>query len=190
MDQDNIERVEIATLAGNDHVQIGDLRGTDVREVFVNFGGAADATSGDGAVDAALLSGSAQSDRINVFTSGDDVAWSAWRRESRLSNLDALDSVTLDGGAGKDVINASAADGGVARFVLSGGAGNDTLIAGRGGMHLAGGEGNDRLIGGSGNDLLDAGTGRDILFGGAGDDIFKGDDDYTVLDFRGRREFG
>jgi Ca2+-binding RTX toxin-like protein len=51
-------------------------------------------------------------------------------------------------------------------------------------MHLSGGAGNDHLVGGSGNDLLDAGTGRDILFGGAGDDIFKGDDDYTVLDFR------
>lgn len=183
MDQDNVERVEIAALAGNDHVQIGDLRGTDVREVFVDFGAAADATSGDGLVDVALVSGSARAERINVVTSGDDVRVTGLAAQSRLANLDALDAVTIDGGAGKDVINASASNGGVARLILSGGAGNDKLIAGRGGMHLDGGAGNDKLIGGSGNDLLDAGTGRDILFGGAGDDIFKGDDDFVVLDF-------
>ncbi|HUQ08696.1 MAG TPA: hypothetical protein VM146_00170 [Steroidobacteraceae bacterium] len=183
MDQDNVERVQLATLAGNDHVQIGDLRGTDVREVFVDLGGAAGATAGDGAVDAVLVSGSSLSEVIRVSSSADDLRVSGLTAQTRLANLDALDSVTIDGGAGRDVIDATGADGSAARIVLSGGAGNDVLIAGRGGMHLSGGAGNDLLIGGYGNDVLEAGTGHDVLRGGAGDDLFRGDDDYTVLDF-------
>jgi Ca2+-binding RTX toxin-like protein len=183
MDQDNVERVQLATLAGNDHVQIGDLRSTDVREVFVDLGGAVGATTGDGAIDATLVSGSSRSEVINVSTSGDDLRVAGLAARTQLANLDALDSVTVDGGFGKDVIDARGADGAAARIVLSGGAGNDALIAGRGGMHLSGGAGNDLLVGGSGNDVLDAGTGRDVLRGGGGDDLFRGDDDYTVLDF-------
>ncbi|WP_204137104.1 calcium-binding protein [Halomicronema sp. CCY15110] len=65
------------------------------------------------------------------------------------------------GSAFADTVNATLVDFAV---VLSGGAGNDTLI---------GGSGNDTLNGGSGQDLLIGGLGADILIGGAGDDIFQ-----------------
>jgi Ca2+-binding RTX toxin-like protein len=32
--------------------------------------------------------------------------------------------------------------------------------------------------------VFDAGTGDDIVFGGGGNDIFRGEDDFTVLDFK------
>jgi serralysin len=50
--------------------------------------------------------------------------------------------------------------------VLSGNAGNDTLI---------GGAGDDSLNGGDGGDLLRGGLGNDTLQGGAGADIFRFD---------------
>ncbi len=184
MDQDNFERVELATLAGTDDVQIGDLRGTEVREVFVNLAGTAAGTTGDGAVDTVSLAGSSRAEFINAGSAGDEIFVSGLAAQSRLVNLDANDVVSIDGGAGNDIISALGADGAASRLVLRGDAGNDTLIAGRGGMSLAGGAGNDQLVGGSGDDALDAGPGRDLLFGGRGDDVFRGQGQFTILDFR------
>jgi Ca2+-binding RTX toxin-like protein len=183
MDQDNVERVEIAALAGTDNVQIGDLRGTDVREVLVNFAGEAGATVGDQLDDAASVAGSSQSELITLGQVGDDLLVRGLAAQTRLANLDSTDAVSVDGSLGNDIINATSVNGGVARVSLLGGAGNDTLLAGRGGMTLSGGAGNDLLVGNAGNDVLDAGTGRDVLVGGRGADLFSGDDDFTVMDF-------
>ena len=190
MDQDNIERVEIAALGGADNVQVGDLRGTDVREVLVNFAGTADGSSGDGLIDTATVTGSARSDVVSLSQNGDDLLVRGLAAQSRLSNLDATDAVTIEGGAGNDLISATAVNGGVAQVTLSGGAGNDTLLAGRGGMTLSGGAGNDLLVGNTGNDVLRAGEGRDVLIGGGGDDLFSGEGDVTVLDFRAGAKSG
>jgi Ca2+-binding RTX toxin-like protein len=184
MDQDNIESVEIAALGGADNVQIGDLRATDVREVHVNFAGAAGGTTGDGVADAASVTGGSHREFITVRSTGDDLVVNGLAAQTRLANLDAGDAASIDGGAGSDVINASAVSAGVARLSLLGGAGNDTLFAGRGGMTLAGGAGNDLLVGNSGNDVLNAGAGQDLLIGGRGDDLFSGEGDFFVLDFR------
>jgi Ca2+-binding RTX toxin-like protein len=184
MDQDNVERVEINALGGVDNFNIGDLRGTDVREVAINLAGVAAGTSGDGAVDSVAVSGGVQDELITISTSGDDSVISGLTAQTRVSNLDARDVLTIDGNAGDDILNATSVTAGVAAFTLSGGAGDDVLLAGRGGMTLSGGAGDDILVGGSGDDVLRAGTGTDILFGGAGNDVFQGDDDFTVLDFR------
>ena len=48
MNQEHFERVEILAGDGIDSVDIGELRGTDVREVVVNLAATADGTSGDG----------------------------------------------------------------------------------------------------------------------------------------------
>jgi Ca2+-binding RTX toxin-like protein len=190
MDQDNIERVEVAALAGADNVQIGDMRGTDVREVLVNFAGTSGGTAGDAVDDTASVAGSSRSEFINVHSSGDDLAVNGLAAQTRLANLDAGDAVTVDGSGGNDIIIATSVNAGVARVSLLGGTGNDTLFAGRGGMTLSGGAGNDLLVGNSGNDVLIAGTGDDILIGGAGNDLFSGDDDFAILDFRAGRGQG
>jgi hypothetical protein len=65
--------------------------------------------------------------------------------------------VTMDGGAGDDLLLGSAWDD-----VLNGGSGNDILV---------GGDGEDVLIGGQGRDLLIGGLGSDQLEGKADDDI-------------------
>jgi Ca2+-binding RTX toxin-like protein len=184
MDQDNVERVEINALGGADNLIVGDLRGTDVREVAINLAGVSGGTGGDGVVDSVTVDAGSQTDVITLSTSGDDAVIGGLTAQTRVSNLDSRDAVTVNGNGGDDIINATSVAAGVAAFTLSGGAGDDLLLAGRGGMTLSGGAGDDILVGGSGDDVLRAGTGDDILVGGAGNDLFQGDDDFTVLDFR------
>lgn len=65
--------------------------------------------------------------------------------------ISGIESASITGGAGNNVINASTFSGNV---TLDGGAGNDTV---------RGGSGNDQLTGGTGNDSIDGGVGIDVL---------------------------
>ncbi|MEV8467799.1 CAP domain-containing protein [Fluviibacterium sp. DFM31] len=105
-------------------------------------------------------------------------SWVGVERIMGLTGDDTIDatgmttSVTLVGGAGKDVLT-----GGSDADVFFGGADDDTLL---------GAAGNDALIAGAGNDMLDGGAGNDFLFGGAGIDAFVWTDGFgkdVVKDF-------
>src|SRR4029450_10335737 len=73
----------------------------------------------------------------------------------------------LNGDDGDDNLTASAGATAVIRVTLNGGAGNDVLSADG---TINGGDGNDQLIGGAGNNTLDGGTGDDIFVGNGGTD--------------------
>ena len=184
MNQDNVERVEILGGNGRDTINIGELRGTDVREVVVNLALTADATAGDGVNDTVNISGGSRSEVLTVTASGDDIIVSGLANQMRVANTDVSDTVVVQGGAGSDVLNATSIPATGARVDLDGGSGDDVLIAGANGARLLGGAGDDILVGNIGDDQLNAGTGDDILFGGAGNDLFSGEDDFTVIDFR------
>ena len=90
----------------------------------------------------------------------------------------AYGDVTIEGGAGNDVLWASSGND-----VLYGEAGNDDLFGGAGQDFLVGGEGNDSLNGDRGNDLLEGDAGNDtltdsaganLLYAGAGNDSLTG----------------
>ena len=109
----------------------------------------------------------------------------------------ALDSVTVNGGAGNETINVTPFNGGVLvsgtpaavgifhadatdQLIVNGGAGNDTinastLAAGAISLTLNGGAGDDVLTGSQGNDVLRGDDGNDTLTGGPGDDQVFGD---------------
>ncbi|BAZ49482.1 hemolysin-type calcium-binding region [Nostoc sp. NIES-4103] len=96
-----------------------------------------------------------------------------------------LGSVYLYGGAGNDTINGGAANdyllGQDGNDYLNGGASNDYIYGGNGNDTLDGSGGNDYLYGENGNDNLSGGAGNDNLSGGAGDDIFDGGDGIDAL---------
>jgi Ca2+-binding RTX toxin-like protein len=184
MDQSNIERVELLTAGGGDTIEVGDLRGTDVRELLVDLAGAVGGTTGDGAADLVTLNAGAHSDLLSLSSSGDDISIDGLAQRTRVANADATDTIAVNGGAGADLIDARSVSAGSAGLVLDGGSGNDALFAGRGAATLLGGTGNDLLVGGAGADVLRAGGGRDVLIGNGGDDLFAGDDDFTVIGFR------
>jgi uncharacterized protein YkwD len=70
--------------------------------------------------------------------------------------------ITVDGGDGNDIINASAAL--PIGCLLFGGYGNDRIMGGGGG---------DQIFGGLGDDILDGGYGNDRIFGGWGNDTIN-----------------
>lgn len=109
--------------------------------------------------------------------------------------------VSLDGGAGNDVVIGGQADiggttvnvpntppynrsyelqntllGGSGNDVLIGGGGNDSMLGGSGNDTMSGEGGSDLLSGDSGNDKLSGGDGTDTVSGSAGDDSVTGDD--------------
>ena len=190
MTQDNFERVEIFAGDGIDNIEIGDLRGTDVREVAVDLAMVADGTSGDGVRDTVTVNGSLRSEILTVTASGDDLIVNGLANTMRITNTDIKDNIAVRGGDGADVISSATVPFSSAHLTLDGGAGNDVLIAGRNDTTLLGGAGNDLLIGNAGDDTLNGGSGHDILVGGGGHDLFAGDDDFTILDFSAGAGFG
>ena len=115
-----------------------------------------------------------------------------------LAGVEDLETLSIRGGNGNDVINATALDaafaliangddgsdilfGGAGNDVLVGGAGRDILIGNDGNDFLSGGDDNDILIGGNGNDVLLGGDGNDVLSGGAGNDTLLAGDGNDVL---------
>jgi Ca2+-binding RTX toxin-like protein len=108
----------------------------------------------------------------------------------------ALDTVTVDGTGGNDLVTVASAGGAVSitglpaqvtithgelddEIVVNGGGGSDTIDASglqSGNPHLTldGGAGNDTLTGGQDGDLIFGGDGHDLLRGGAGSDTLDG----------------
>ncbi|HET7051241.1 MAG TPA: hypothetical protein VFI54_23445 [Solirubrobacteraceae bacterium] len=81
------------------------------------------------------------------------------------NNLPSGLPVTLDGGAGNDVLRGPASTDTTERLV--GGDGNDTIT---------GGTGADTIDGGAGNDDLNGRAGPDVMRGGDGNDNLRADD--------------
>ncbi len=79
-------------------------------------------------------------------------------------SLTAIQQVNLTGGNSDNLIDASAVTL-INKTILSGGAGDDTIL---------GGAKQDILKGDAGHDLLEGGDLRDILFGSVGDDTLSG----------------
>jgi Ca2+-binding RTX toxin-like protein len=88
-----------------------------------------------------------------------------------VTNLDAIDSLVIQAGAGDDVLDGSTAID-TSSLTLDAGDGDDVLLGGNGNDVLLGGAGDDVLVGGEGDDFLDGGDGEDILIGGLGNDTF------------------
>ncbi len=86
----------------------------------------------------------------------------------------------LAGQDGNDTINGSLGndtlDGGAGDDSICGWAGNDTIIGGLGDDLLGGSLGNDSINGSDGNDSINGQQGDDSVQGGAGNDTLKGDD--------------
>ena len=181
-------------LAGNDVISGGlandTLRGGEGDDVLE--GGAGNDTL-DGGNDS-ISSGAPAGEKIGFY--GDTIRYA---RSSGAVVVD-LQNRTVTGGAGTDVIVASAngfssienVSGseafndtlrGDARVnVLSGLAGNDTLEGRAGDDVLIGGVGNDTLRGGDGEDNLSGDEGTDLLYGGNQDDLLAGGDGDDTLE--------
>lgn len=181
---------ETSTEGGNDTLTIGMLDG-----------GTIDAGAGD---DVLNFTGTDNAGDVNLGSGNDTLTLPAFQSGSitgeagdDIFDLGEVDGGGIDGGAGKDLIDADLI-GQVTATTLSGGADDDTLRVadvGAGGGALDGGAGKDiitvggttgvltlgtdsgavTLTGGEGDDFLRARQlGKDIVDGGAGNDIISG----------------
>src|SRR5262249_22189961 len=156
MDLNGVEQVNVNALGGPDRVTVNDLTGTDLKTVNINLG--AGAGGADLLADAVTINGTAGNDNIQIASRGTSYSVSGLAAVVNVTNNDRIDSLTVQGLGGDDVISA-ANMANIALLVLDGGDGNDVLT---------GGDGNDTLLGGAGDDLLKGGSGLDVLDGGAG----------------------
>jgi Ca2+-binding RTX toxin-like protein len=132
-------------------------------------GGSHDSLYGGGGND--TLDGGAGTDFVFETANTDFVLTDT--RLSGLGNdsLSDVEIVTLTGGVGNNLIDASAVA--TIATVLDGGDGNDTLMGGALGDRISGGVGNDVVNAGDGDDTVDGNAGNDTLEGGAGTDIIE-----------------
>lgn len=115
------------------------------------------------------ISGTAAADVIRLRVAGGQLTV---RGMSPAFATSAFSRIEILGGAGDDVIDASAT--GIA-VLVDGGAGNDSILGGSAADSLLGGAGDDTLFGGNGRDTLRGGDGNDYLNGGRDADQVFGD---------------
>ena len=162
-DLNDVERIVYNALGGADNIRINDLSGTDVTQVNVNLAGTINGTVGDGQADNVFVNGTSGDDVILLAGDASGIAVAGLAAQVSVTGTEgALDTITVYGHAGADVIDASAVVAGAVKLVLDGGDGADVII---------GSAGDDVLIGGTGDDVLLGGGGNDVIIGGEGDDI-------------------
>ncbi|WLB50656.1 beta strand repeat-containing protein [Bradyrhizobium japonicum] len=179
MDLNGIERVQIAAAGGADNITVNDLSGTGVTQVAIDLSAGPGSQSGDGAADHVTVNGTAGDDNISVTTSGGSIVVSGLAAQVTIAHADAGDVLTVNGGGGNDVINASSIKAGQPFSLnINGGDGNDTITGSAGNDVVNGGRGNDVANLGAGDDTFvwNPGDGSDVVEGGSGTDtlLFNG----------------
>ncbi len=165
MDLNGVETIRFAAAGGADTINVNDLTGTGTTLVALDLAGTGTAT-GDGATDNVIVNGTGGDDAVKIASSGGAVTVNGLAAQVTVAHADAgLDTLTINGQAGNDTIDASALPAGRINLVLNGGAGADIIV------------------GSAGSDLVNGGTGNDVALLGAGDDTFvwnPGDGSDTV----------
>lgn len=182
---DNLERLEVAMLAGADRFAIGDLTATGLTAIEVSLGT-------DGAGDSVLVSGTAGDDTITTSGDANGITVAANQLTVALAGADAtLDSLVVDARAGADTMTSTGLAAGAVRFVASSGPGADTLTGGAAGESFDAGEGDDRVDAGPGRDNVQLSAGDDAYNWrvGNGPDSVDGGDGRDTLTAEGTREF-
>jgi len=162
MDLNDVEKIEFRALGGADNIVVGDLSGTEVKQIAIDLTGPNG--GGDGAVDMITVNTTNGADVVvatNQF--GIVQVFGSPARVDIFQFEQANDKLVLNGQGGDDVIYST----------------NLTGI----GVTVNGGLGNDFFLGGDGDDLVNGGDGNDVALMGAGDDTFvwnPGDDNDTI----------
>jgi Ca2+-binding RTX toxin-like protein len=187
MDVNGVEQVNLAELGGADTTTVNDLTGTGVTSVQLDLSNPPASGVGDGAVDSVIVNGTAGDDSVSISASGSSVSVSGLAASVAITGSEATDRLTVQGLGGSDTLNASQTPAGSISLTLDGGAGKDILTGSAGDDTLIGGDGADTLIGGRGNDVLLGGAGNDVFVWNPGDgsDVVEGGDGVDALQFNG-----
>ncbi len=97
------------------------------------------------------------------------------------------DQLVVNALGGNDTISAAALPAGIVNLTIDGGAGDDVLTGSQGADVLLGSDGSDVITGGRGNDVMFGGTGNDTFVWNPGDgsDTIEGQDGFDTMVFNG-----
>jgi Ca2+-binding RTX toxin-like protein len=132
------------------------------------------------------VSGDGTNDTITLSIVGGQLALNGMAVAG--ANADGSVDIVVDGGDGRDAVDASAlAAAQYKSLTVHGGAGDDVITGGTGNDHLLGDDGNDRVIGFRGADDLEGGNGNDVLVwnNGDGSDVADGDAGADTVEVNG-----
>jgi Ca2+-binding RTX toxin-like protein len=157
MDVNGVENINVTARGGADTITVGDLTGTDAKQVNIDLSGTPGSGQGDAAADSVLVNGTQGADTITIASSGASVVVNGLAAKVTLTGSEgANDSLTVNGLGGDDTINASNLNAGQVKLTINGGTGNDTMIGSKGDDTFVWnpGDGSDTINGGAGNDTL------------------------------------
>ena len=182
------EQLKVNAAGGADNVEVDDLAGTGLGQVRIGLDAATSSSSGDNDDEVSVLLGD---DSEKVRAVGSLAAGLTVAGTPVPVLISGADKLTIAGGVGDDVIDASRlAAGAAGQLVLFGYSnrgpvshGHDTLIGSPGDdLMFSFDDGGDRMEGRGGNDHLVGSPDSDQLFGGDGDDFLSGLGGNDVLD--------
>ena len=188
MDLDDIEAIDLNTLAGTDTTTVNDLTGTDLVELNANQAGTIGGTAGDGAADVVIVNGTNGNDIVDVVGAGTSASVLGLpARVNITASEGANDSLVINALAGNDSVTATTLPAGVIKLTIDGGAGADSLLGSQGSDVVLGGSENDAIFGDNGNDTAQMGAGDDVFQWNPGDgnDTLEGQDGADSLQFFG-----
>ncbi len=164
MDTNGVEQVNLNALGGADTVTVDDLTGTGVTTVNTDLAASSGSGVGDGAADHVIVNGTNAGDVINVAGGNGAVSVTGLATTVNIAGAEpANDALTVDALAGDDAVVAAGLAASSLGLTLDGGAGADVLVGSAGNDVLLGGDGDDVLNGGPGLDILDGGAGNNVL---------------------------
>jgi Ca2+-binding RTX toxin-like protein len=175
MDLNQVEHLHFNALGGADNINVGDLTGTGVTQVEIDLAGTLGGVAGDGQTDTVTVNGTAGVDHISVTASGTSVSVAGLSAQVIIDHAESSDVLSIAGGAGDDTIDASSFQAHRISLTLNGGAGNDVIHGSHGDDFVLGGTGNDTALMGDGNDVFtwNPGDGSDMVDGQGGSDTLQ-----------------
>jgi Ca2+-binding RTX toxin-like protein len=188
MDLDGIEQVDLASVGGNDALNVDDLTGTDVKTVNNDLAATVGGTTPGAGVAQTIVNGTNVPDSIVATGSGGAASVTGLAASVNIVHGDATrDELGINGLGGNDRIDASALHADALKLGEDGGTGDDTLLGGAGADVLRGGDGNDTVDGNQGADIALLGNGDDrfIWDPGDGSDVVEGQAGHDAMTFNG-----
>jgi Ca2+-binding RTX toxin-like protein len=186
MDLNAIETIDFNALGSADTITVNDLTGTGVTQVNLNL--AAAGGGGDGQADTVIVNGTNGDDAVSVQGAGSSFMVAGLPAVVAVSGSEgANDSLVVNTLAGNDTVDASTLPADVVQLTVDGGAGDDVINGSAGNDVLIGGDGNDVIDGGQGNDVAFMGAGDDTFVWNPGDgsDTVEGQGGSDTLLFNG-----
>jgi Ca2+-binding RTX toxin-like protein len=160
-----------------DNIVVGDMSGTDVKDIEIDLRGPNG--GGDGAADTVTANGTQGADVFGI--TGDAGGVTIFGLVAKIDVFQAEvdnDRVVLNGLGGDDVIDATSLEADGVQLTINGGLGADIMLGSEGGNTFNGGDGNDVAFMGKGDDTFVWNPGDD-------NDIIEGQDGFDTMLFNG-----